>query len=130
MSKAFGEKLNTAISQIEKLYGKGSIYEYGEGIQLSVDAISTGTMSIDEITGIGGIPRGRITEIFGPESAGKTTLCLHIIAEAQKMGLIVAFIDAEHALDPIYAGVLGVKMNNLLLSQPDNGEQALDICSK
>lgn len=124
-------KLATAMSQIEKLYGKGSLFQYGKGLNhQAISAISTGSYNLDIATGIGGIPRGRITEIFGPESSGKTTLCLHIIAEAQKQGGMCAFIDAEHALDPVYATALGVDMESILLSQPDYGEQALDISDK
>jgi recombination protein RecA len=123
-------KLAAAISQIEKLYGKGSLIEYGKGTSLDIKGISTGSFLINDISGIGGIPMGRITEIYGPESSGKTTMCLHIIAEAQKMGMRAAFIDAEHALDPVYARNIGVNMDTLLLSQPDYGEQALDIASK
>lgn len=123
-------KLETAMAQIEKLYGKGSLIEYGKGTSLNISSISTGSFLVDEISGIGGVPVGRITEIYGPESSGKTTLCLHMIAEAQKMGKRAAFIDAEHALDPVYAKNIGVNMNKLLLSQPDYGEQALDIASK
>ncbi len=123
-------KLANALSQIEKLYGKGSLFQYGTGTNQSIDSISTGSIALNIATGIGGIPRGRITEIFGPESSGKTTLCLHIISEAQKEGGMVAFIDAEHALDPEYATALGVDMESVLLSQPDFGEQALDIAGK
>lgn len=126
-----GSKLENAMSQIEKLYGKGSLFQYGKGINhTAISAISTGSIALDVATGIGGIPKGRVTEIFGPESSGKTTLCLHVIAEAQKEGGMVAFIDAEHALDPEYATALGVDMESLLLSQPDYGEQALDIAGK
>ncbi len=121
--------LQTAISGIEKTFGKGSIMKLGEaGSKINVQVIPTGFIQIDTALGAGGIPRGRITEIYGPESSGKTTLTLHIIAQAQKNGGIAAFIDAEHALDPQYAKVLGVDIDNLYVSQPDNGEQALDIC--
>jgi len=119
--------LNSALAQIERAFGKGSIMRLGEGAQKSVDAISTGSLTLDTALGIGGLPRGRIVEIFGPESSGKTTLALHVLAEAQKAGGTVAFIDAEHALDPGYARKLGVDVDNLLLSQPDAGEQALEI---
>ena len=119
--------LQTTIQQIEKEYGKGAIMRLGEGPIARVEAISTGSISLDAAIGIGGVPRGRITEIFGPESSGKTTLCLHIIAEAQKKGGLAAFIDAEHALDLNYAKRLGVDVSNLLLSQPEFGEQALEI---
>ncbi len=119
--------IEDAISSIEKTYGKGTIMKLGDGIINDIEAIPTGALSLDIALGIGGIPRGRITEIFGPESSGKTTLCLHIIAEAQKMGGLAAFIDAEHALDVNYAKMLGVDTSNLLISQPDFGEQALEI---
>jgi recombination protein RecA len=121
------QALKIAIDQIEKQHGKGSVMRLGEGPIQQVDVISTGSISLDHALGIGGIPRGRVTEIFGPESSGKTTLCLHIIAEAQRAGGISAFIDAEHALDIAYAKKLGVDVNNLLLSQPEFGEQALEI---
>jgi recombination protein RecA len=119
--------LDDTISNIEKNYGKGSIMKLGDGVIIPVEAISTGSLSLDWALGVGGVPRGRIIEVYGPESSGKTTLCLHIIAEAQKVGGLAAFIDAEHALDVNYAKRLGVDTNNLLISQPDYGEQALDI---
>ena len=119
--------LDLAISQIEKQFGQGSIMRMGEDSIVKIESISTGSISLDAALGIGGIPRGRITEIYGPESSGKTTLTLHIIAEAQKTGGYAAFIDAEHAMDPEYARKLGVDTDNLLISQPDTGEQALDI---
>ena len=120
--------LNVAIAQIERTYGKGSIMRMGvDGARLQVEAISTGAINLDAAIGIGGIPRGRITEIYGPESSGKTTLCLHVIANAQRQGGVAAFIDAEHALDIEYARKLGVDVDNLLVSQPDTGEQALEI---
>ncbi len=120
--------LNTAISQIERAYGKGSIMRMGDdGFEMEIEVVSTGAINLDAATGIGGIPRGRITEIYGPESSGKTTLCLHIIANAQRQGGIAAFIDAEHALDVGYSRKLGVDVDNLLVSQPDTGEQALEI---
>src|SRR4030066_389120 len=119
--------IEDAISSIEKTYGKGSIMKLGDGIVHDIEAIPTGALSLDYALGIGGIPRGRITEVYGPESSGKTTLCLHVIAEAQKLGGLAAFIDAEHALDVNYAKKLGVDTANLLLSQPDFGEQALEI---
>ena len=119
--------LDLAISQIEKQFGQGSIMRMGEDSIVKIESISTGSISLDAALGIGGIPKGRITEIYGPESSGKTTLTLHIIAEAQKMGGYAAFIDAEHAMDPEYAKKLGVDTDNLLISQPDTGEQALDI---
>jgi len=117
----------TALSQIEKKYGKGAIMKLGENVGMNVSSISTGSISLDLALGIGGVPRGRIVEVYGPESSGKTTVALHIIAEVQKKGGIGAFIDAEHALDPLYAKALGVDIDNLLVSQPDNGEQALEI---
>jgi recombination protein RecA len=119
--------IDDAISSIEKTYGKGSIMKLGDGVVQSIEAIPTGALSLDYALGIGGIPRGRVTEVYGPESSGKTTLCLHVIAEAQKMGGLAAFIDAEHALDVNYAKKLGVDTANLLISQPDFGEQALEI---
>jgi len=119
--------LETALSQIEKSFGKGAIMRLGENAGLNVEAIPTGSIALDAATGIGGLPRGRIVEIYGPESSGKTTLALHVVAEAQKMGGEAAFIDAEHALDPVYAAALGVDIDSLLVSQPDNGEQALEI---
>lgn len=119
--------VSSAIEQIEKQHGKGSIMWLNDHAVVPIDAISTGSMSLDYAIGIGGIPRGRITEIFGPESSGKTTVCLHVIAEAQKRNGICAFVDAEHALDVQYAARLGVDVNNLLLSQPEFGEQALEI---
>ncbi|MCR4925594.1 MAG: recombinase RecA [Clostridiales bacterium] len=119
--------LETALSQIEKQYGKGAIMRLGQGNGLQVDAVSTGSISLDAATGIGGFPKGRIVEIYGPESSGKTTLALQAIAQAQKNGGEAAFIDAEHALDPVYAANLGVDIDSLLVSQPDNGEQALEI---
>ena len=119
--------IQTAMGQIEKKYGKGSIMKLGENSTMNVSAISTGSLSLDLALGIGGVPRGRITEIYGPESSGKTTVALQVIASAQKAGGAAAFIDAEHALDPVYAKALGVDIDNLLVSQPDSGEQALEI---
>ncbi len=119
--------LQTALAQIERQYGKGAVMRLGENTAMNVDHISTGSLALDMALGIGGIPRGRIVEIYGPESSGKTTLALHCVAEAQKSGGTAAFIDVEHALDPIYAGQLGVDIDALLVSQPDSGEQALDI---
>jgi recombination protein RecA len=119
--------LNVAIQQIERSYGKGSIMRMGAGERVVIDAIPTGAINLDAAIGVGGIPRGRITEIYGPESSGKTTLTLHVIANAQKRGGVAAFIDAEHALDIEYARKLGVDIENLLVSQPDTGEQALEI---
>lgn len=120
--------LDTAISQIEKSFGKGTIIKMGENPQMNVSAVSTGSLTLDLALGVGGLPRGRIIEIYGPESSGKTTVALHAIAEAQKLGGEAAFIDAEHALDPVYAKALGVNIDDLLVSQPDSGEQALEIC--
>ena len=119
--------LETALAQIEKAYGKGTIMRLGTDSVLNVEAISTGSISLDAATGIGGLPKGRIIEIYGPESSGKTTVALHSVAEAQKQGGTAAFIDAEHALDPVYAKNIGVDIDNLYISQPDNGEQALEI---
>ena len=119
--------LEAALGQIEKQFGKGSVMKLGEYTTMNVEAIPTGALSLDVALGIGGIPRGRIIEVYGPESSGKTTLTLHMIAEAQKMGGEAAFIDAEHALDPVYAKHLGVDIDNLIVSQPDTGEQALEI---
>lgn len=120
--------LDTAISQIEKSFGKGTIIKMGENPQMNVSVISTGSLTLDLALGVGGLPRGRIVEIYGPESSGKTTVALHAVAEAQKLGGEAAFIDAEHALDPVYAKALGVNIDELLVSQPDSGEQALEIC--
>jgi recombination protein RecA len=119
--------IELAISQIERQFGKGAIMKMGESTHSQIESIPTGSIALDLALGIGGVPRGRITEIYGPESSGKTTLALHIIAEAQKMGGVTAYIDAEHALDPIYASRLGVNLSDLLISQPDTGEQGLEI---
>ncbi len=119
--------LETAISRIEKEYGKGTIMKLGENTRMNVSAVSTGSLALDAALGIGGVPRGRIIEIYGPESSGKTTVALHVVAEVQKLGGNAAFIDAEHALDPVYAKNLGVNIHDLLVSQPDSGEQALEI---
>ena len=119
--------LETAIAQIEKSYGKGAIMRLGDGMQVNVEAIPTGSLSLDLALGIGGVPKGRIIEIYGPESSGKTTLALHIVASAQKLGGEVAYIDAEHALEPAYARALGVDLESMLISQPDTGEDALSI---
>lgn len=119
--------LATALEQIEKNFGKGTIMKLGENMHMNVDHISTGSIGLDAALGIGGLPKGRIVEIFGPESSGKTTIALHVIAEAQKQGGEVAFIDVEHALDPVYAANLGVDIDSMLVSQPDTGEQALEI---
>ena len=119
--------LDAALSSIEKQFGKGAIMKLGESTRLNVEIIPTGSLSLDIALGVGGVPRGRVVEIFGPESSGKTTVALHVIAEAQKSGGMAAFIDVEHALDPLYARKLGVDIDNLLVSQPDTGEQALEI---
>ena len=121
------QALNQALGKIEKDFGKGSIMRLGEASSMGVEAISTGSIGLDIAVGIGGLPKGRIVEIYGPESSGKTTVALHTVAEAQKNGGIAAFIDAEHALDPVYAKALGVDIDNLIISQPDTGEQALEI---
>ena len=120
--------LETCMAQIERAYGKGSIMRLGENTDITVESFPTGSLTLDMALGIGGVPKGRIIEIYGPESSGKTTLALHIVAEAQKLGGEVAFIDAEHALDPAYAKALGVDTDSMLISQPDNGEQGLEIC--
>ena len=122
------EALSAVFKMIEKEYGKGSIMKLGDTHVASVDAIPTGSMTLDLALGVGGMPRGRVIEIYGPESSGKTTVALHVVAQAQKMGGEAAFIDAEHALDPVYAKALGVDVENLIVAQPDTGEQALDIC--
>lgn len=122
------EALDQALLQIEKQFGKGAIMKMGDRVNEPIDVIPTGCLTLDIALGIGGIPRGRVVEIYGPESSGKTTVSLHIVAEAQKLGGTAAFIDAEHALDPVYAEKLGVNLNDLYVSQPDNGEQALNIC--
>ncbi|MBE7039336.1 MAG: recombinase RecA [Ruminococcaceae bacterium] len=121
------EALEMALSQIEKSFGKGSVMRLGSNMKMNVESIPTGALSLDVALGIGGLPKGRIIEIYGPESSGKTTVALHVIAEAQKLGGEVAFIDAEHALDPVYAEKLGVNVDDLIVSQPDTGEQALEI---
>jgi recombination protein RecA len=120
--------LSSVLSKIEKDFGKGSVMKLGDAANMNVEVISTGSLPIDMALGVGGLPRGRIVEIYGPESSGKTTVALHVVAEAQKAGGTAAFIDAEHALDPVYAKALGVDIDELYVSQPDNGEQALDIC--
>ena len=125
------EKMNAlqaALGQIEKQYGKGAVMKLGDsGTNMNVETIPTGSLSLDIALGLGGVPRGRIVEIYGPESSGKTTVALHMVAEVQKRGGIAGFIDAEHALDPVYAKNIGVDIDNLYISQPDNGEQALEI---
>lgn len=128
MDSSKEELLRNTTEQIEKKFGKGSIMKLGDNVHLNVDAIPTGVLPLDIALGIGGVPKGRIVEIYGPESSGKTTLALQILSEAQAQGGTVAFIDAEHAMDPIYAARLGVDIDNVLISQPDTGEQALEIC--
>ena len=125
--KEKNKSLEAAISQIDQNFGKGSVMRLGQQQALDVEAISTGSLSLDLALGIGGLPKGRIIEIYGPESSGKTTLALQVVAEAQKAGGICAFVDAEHAMDPVYAKKLGVKTEELLISQPDTGEQALEL---
>jgi recombination protein RecA len=128
MAKEGREKaLDIALANITKKYGDGAIMRLGEATHLDIDAIPTGSLALDIALGVGGIPRGRVTEIYGPEASGKTTVCQHIIAEAQHMGGVCAFIDMEHALDPVYARKCGVDVNNLYIAQPDTGEQALEI---
>ena len=128
MSQSGREKaLETTLLQIQKRYGEGALMRMGDASTMQVESISTGSISLDIALGIGGIPRGRVTEIYGPEAAGKTTLCQHIVAEAQKAGGVCAFIDMEHALDPTYAAKVGVDVENMYVSQPDTGEQALEI---
>ncbi|MGQ4275985.1 recombinase RecA [Pseudidiomarina sp. E22-M8] len=128
MSNDKQKALDAALSQIERQFGKGSIMRLGDNQTLDIDFVSTGSLGLDIALGIGGLPFGRVVEVYGPESSGKTTLTLQVIAEAQKAGKVCAFVDAEHALDPIYAAKLGVNVDELLVSQPDNGEQALEIC--
>ena len=120
--------LEMALGQIEKQFGKGSVMRMGEKSSMAIDVVSTGALALDLALGIGGLPRGRITEIYGPESSGKSTLAMHVVAEAQRNGGVCAYIDAEHAMDPIYAKAIGVDIDQLLISQPDTGEQALEIC--
>ena len=125
--KEKNKSLDAAISQIDQNFGKGSVMRLGQQQALDIEAVSTGSLSLDLALGIGGLPKGRIIEIYGPESSGKTTLALQVVAEAQKAGGICAFVDAEHAMDPIYAKKLGVKTEELLISQPDTGEQGLEL---
>lgn len=128
--KAEGERvkaLDMALGQIEKQFGKGSIMRMGENTHMNIEAISTGALALDLALGVGGLPRGRVVEIFGPESSGKSTLAMHVVAEAQRNGGVCAYIDAEHAMDPVYAKAIGVNVDDLLISQPDTGEQALEI---
>jgi recombination protein RecA len=120
--------LDAAMSQIEKQFGKGSVMKMGDTTHMAIESVSTGALALDLALGIGGLPRGRIVEVYGPESSGKSTLAMHVVAEAQRMGGICAYIDAEHAMDPIYAKAIGVDVDELLISQPDTGEQALEIC--
>ena len=127
VNQARNAALDKALGDITKRFGDGTVMRLGDAHQLRVDAIPTGSLSLDIALGVGGIPRGRVTEIYGPESSGKTTICQHIVAEAQQMGGTAAFIDMEHALDPTYAEQCGVDVDNLLISQPDTGEQALEI---
>ena len=127
MPKERDQALEAAVAQIKKQFGDGAVMRLGEATHLKVEAIPTGSLALDLALGVGGIPRGRVTEIFGPEASGKTTLAQHIVAEAQKMGGVCAFIDMEHALDPAYAERTGVDVENLYISQPDTGEQALEI---
>ena len=122
-----GKALETTLANLNKKYGEGVVMKLGEATKLTVEAIPSGSLSLDIALGVGGYPKGRIVEIYGPESSGKTTLCLHLIAEAQKQGGICGFVDVEHALDPVYAARIGVDVNNLYISQPDTGEQALEI---
>ena len=127
MADERSKALDTVLLQLEKKFGAGTVMKLGDNRKMEVDHISSGSLALDIALGIGGLPRGRITEMYGPESSGKTTLALHAVAEAQKLGGIAAFIDVEHALDPVYARALGVDIENLLVSQPDSGEQALEI---
>jgi len=127
MSMEKQKALEMALTQIEKQFGKGSVMKLGESVGVPVDVIPTGCLELDIALGVGGVPRGRIVEVYGPESSGKTTVALHMVAEAQKLGGAAAFVDAEHALDPTYAKNLGVDVDNLYVSQPDTGEQALEI---
>jgi recombination protein RecA len=120
--------LDVALSQIDKQFGKGSVMKMGDTTHMAIEAVSTGALALDLALGIGGLPKGRIVEVYGPESSGKSTLAMHVVAEAQRMGGICAYIDAEHAMDPIYAKAIGVDVDELLISQPDTGEQALEIC--
>src|ERR1041385_5910998 len=121
------QALDTALGQIERQFGKGSVMRMNDQAQVAIGAISTGALSLDLALGIGGLPRGRIVELYGPESAGKSSLAMHVVAEAQRNGGIAAYIDAEHAMDPVYAKAIGVNIDDMLISQPDTGEQALEI---
>jgi recombination protein RecA len=128
MSTDRDKALEMALAQIDKQYGKGSIMRMGEKATMAIESVPTGALSLDLALGIGGLPRGRVTEIYGPESSGKSTLAMHVVAEAQRNGGVCAYIDAEHAMDPVYAKAIGVDIDQLLISQPDTGEQALEIC--
>jgi recombination protein RecA len=119
--------LDAALGQIEKQFGKGSVMRMGDNLAMNIESVPTGALSLDLALGIGGLPRGRIVEIYGPESSGKSTLAMHVVAEAQRNGGICAYVDAEHAMDPVYARAIGVNIDDLLISQPDTGEQALEI---
>ena len=128
MAESEREKaLDAALGQIEKQFGKGSVMRMGDNLNMNIESVGTGALSLDLALGIGGLPRGRIVEIYGPESSGKSTLAMHVVAEAQRNGGICAYIDAEHAMDPVYARAIGVNVDDLLISQPDTGEQALEI---
>src|SRR3954463_5513825 len=127
MSTDRDKALDMALVQIDKQFGKGSIMRMGEKGSMAIEAISTGALALDVALGVGGLPRGRVVEVFGPESSGKSTLAMHVVAEAQRNGGICAYIDAEHAMDPVYAKAIGVNVDDLLISQPDTGEQALEI---
>jgi len=128
MAESEREKaLDAALGQIEKQFGKGSVMRMGDNLSMNIESIPTGALSLDLALGIGGLPRGRIVEIYGPESSGKSTLAMHAVAEAQRNGGICAYVDAEHAMDPVYARAIGVNVDDLLISQPDTGEQALEI---
>ena len=128
MAESDKEKaLDAALGQIEKQFGKGSVMRMGDNVNMHIESVATGALSLDLALGIGGLPRGRVVEIFGPESSGKSTLAMHVVAEAQRNGGICAYIDAEHAMDPVYARAIGVNVDDLLISQPDTGEQALEI---
>src|SRR5271170_6203497 len=127
MAEERAKALEAALGQIEKQFGKGSVMRMGDNLSMNIESIPTGALSLDLALGIGGLPRGRVVEVYGPESSGKSTLAMHVVAEAQRNGGTCAYIDAEHAMDPIYAGAIGVNVDDLLISQPDTGEQALEI---
>ncbi len=128
MSNDRDKALEMALAQIDKQFGKGAIMKMGERTNMAIEVVPTGALALDLALGVGGLPRGRITEIYGPESSGKSTLAMHVVAEAQRNGGVCAYIDAEHAMDPVYARAIGVDVDQLLISQPDTGEQALEIC--